>query len=702
MNKFNFKFIILLMVILILPCFVMAEEMESDIVARGIKIDDFGLEKIQMKEISFTRYADYLNTGKSAITVNGTLYNNYGKTLMVDVELTFYNKNKKVLDVDRSSVEINASSKAYYREVIYEKEVGYSFDDIAFYSLKIICDTDLEIVADSEKDLYVFENYKVKIKVNKNNNHNVEESFDLNFKNHVDTFVFGIPYRLKYTLEDGTKINKRVYMSNIKVNDEVDLKTEEGNRNLYIGDIDRNNNRKSYIINYDYNVFEDTIEKQDEFVFYVVNNRENKIDGLSFIIEFPTDLEKANVYFMDEHGTKLESVDYKVEGNVISGKFDQMINSNVSYAIKVILDDGYFVNAEKNVSSATVLAIMASIVSLIITVIVWFAQKKRDNSYKYKSIYFNEKINSLEMGYLYKGEVRDEDIATLLINLANKGYIKVEKTKKSYKLVKVKDYDSDDRVEKVFMKELFQDEKEVTRKELVHNVDYMKNNIEFKLQKHKKKNRLFVRPVFNYKLIFWLMIALIFLFSTMNIFSEYQTNAIGVNFAVGLIGYVVLLYGILYENVRIEKVIYTFVGLMFIIAPIILTSYEAFAVDKLKLITYIIGIVSMLVIITISRMMSNRSYYGTKMLNKINAYKNYVIDFDDTMEELKRNKYCFYEVLPYTFVLGISDKWYSKFKDLDIVKPKWYDTDNFDLDDFYKDIKDVYADIFISLKNSEK
>ena len=702
MKKFNLKMIILFMVICLLPSFVVALEASSDVVPRAAKIDNFGLEKIQMRNIGFTRYINYYGKNKAAITINGTLFNDYGRDLTVEVELTFFDKNKKPMDIITTPVEVKAKNKGSYSVLIGEKDVSYKFDDIGFYSLKIISDADLDLISDSEKDLYIFENYKVKIKINKNNVHNVEESFDLNFRKHVDTFSFSIPYRLKYTLEDGSKISKRVVMSNIIVNDDVELRTEDGNRNLYIGNSDKDSKRKSYLINYNWNAFEDTIDKRDEFVFYIVNNRENKIDGLSFLVEFPEKINDKDVYFMDEHGTKLENVDYKVEDNVISGKFDFLINSSVSYAIKVVLKDKYFENTEKNVSAATIIAIMVSVFALAITVIVWFAQKKRNNSVVYNHLYFNEKINSLELGYLYNGVVKEKDIATLLINLANKGYIEVEKNKKGYKILKVKEYDSDDRVEKVFMKELFQNEDVVTRKELINNVDCMKNNIEFKLQKHKKKNRLFVRPIFNYKLFFWFMVSAIFAFSTINIFLEYQISAIMVNIVVGLIGYIVLLYGILYENVRIEKIIYTFVGLMFIVAPIVLTKYEAFIVDKLKLITYIIGIVSMLVIITITRMMSTRSFYGTKMFNKINAYKNYLIDFDESMEELKKNKYCFYEVLPYTFVLGISDKWYEKFKDLDIVKPKWYDVDEFELESFYKDIKDIYADIFISLKNSGK
>ena len=57
-------------------------------------------------------------------------------------------------------------------------------------------------------------------------------------------------------------------------------------------------------------------------------------------------------------------------------------------------------------------------------------------------------------------------------------------------------------------------------------------------------------------------------------------------------------------------------------------------------------------------------------------------------------------MLPYALVLGISDKWCNKFKEKELKKPSWYICEKFNLDDFYSDVKNIYSDIFVSLKNS--
>jgi len=702
MKKDFRKFLLLMLVIMLLPVFVMAKRVESDVTDIGSILKIFELDKIKITNVGYTRYSNFRSTARPAVVVGGKVFNGYTKAVEVSMELHLYDKNRNVLDVYNQVVKVGANNNKDYFEVIYLDTVNYKYTDIMYYSLTSDIDSDLVMYGESEKDLYVFENYDIKVKVNKNNVYNIEESFDLKFRKYVDTIRYGIPFRLQYTKEDGTKINKRAVMSNIHVSDDFELMTEEGIRNLYIGEEDKESTNKSYNIKYDYDVGKDTIKGKDEFVFYLVNNRDNKIDGIKFEVEFPDVIKDEKIYFMDQHGTYIDNFEYEVVGNKIVGKFSGMINSGVNYAIKVVLPNKYFKNTSNNISSITIMALFISVLFLAISILIWFAQRRRDALVKCNSIYFEKPINSLEMGYLYNGVVKDKDIATLLMTLANKGYINVDRTKKSYRIVKVKEYDSNDRVEKVFMSELFKKQDSITRKDLVNNVDCMKNNIEFKLKDHQKKNRLFINPLLSYKLLFWVMIVVIFVLCTINIFFEYQESAVVVNCILGSIGFITLLYGMIYEKVKIEKALYIFVGLILIISPIVLTKYLAFIQDGIKLTTYIVGIISMIVIVSFAKAMSDRTLYGVKVYNQINAYKKYLTEFNNASKEMKKNKYCFYEVLPYTFVLGISDKWYHKFINEEVPQVDWYKTNKFELEEFYTDIKDIYADIFISLKNSEK
>jgi uncharacterized membrane protein YraQ (UPF0718 family) len=184
---------------------------------------------------------------------------------------------------------------------------------------------------------------------------------------------------------------------------------------------------------------------------------------------------------------------------------------------------------------------------------------------------------------------------------------------------------------------------------------------------------------------------------------EYQPGTIFINSLLSVVGYLILLNGLLSKNNVMEKVLSTLVSLILIVSPIVLTSYGAYFQDILYTTVYILGIVISLVIASIVSTMSDRTRYGNRMLNKINAYKVYLIESKDSIieKELKDNKYCIYEVLPYTLSLGITDKWMEKFYDKLVVKPKWYiSKDKFNLNDFYIDVMNIYSDVFIALKKN--
>ena len=41
-----------------------------------------------------------------------------------------------------------------------------------------------------------------------------------------------------------------------------------------------------------------------------------------------------------------------------------------------------------------------------------------------------------------------------------------------------------------------------------------------------------------------------------------------------------------------------------------------------------------------------------------------------------QNPTYFYNILPYTYVLGVSDKWIKKFESISLQAPCWYDSSN--------------------------
>ena len=80
-----------------------------------------------------------------------------------------------------------------------------------------------------------------------------------------------------------------------------------------------------------------------------------------------------------------------------------------------------------------------------------------------------------------------------------------------------------------------------------------------------------------------------------------------------------------------------------------------------------------------------RTKYGTEMLEKLSGFKNFLKTVEkDKLESLVMdNPNYFYDILPFTYVFNISDKWIKKFESISLQAPSWYDSpDAFNISSF--------------------
>jgi uncharacterized membrane protein len=75
--------------------------------------------------------------------------------------------------------------------------------------------------------------------------------------------------------------------------------------------------------------------------------------------------------------------------------------------------------------------------------------------------------------------------------------------------------------------------------------------------------------------------------------------------------------------------------------------------------------------------MNRRTLEGEQLFARLMGFRNFMIRAEkDRIEKLVMdNPSYFYDVLPYAYVLGVSDKWARNFEGLDIQPPSWYYTD---------------------------
>lgn len=76
--------------------------------------------------------------------------------------------------------------------------------------------------------------------------------------------------------------------------------------------------------------------------------------------------------------------------------------------------------------------------------------------------------------------------------------------------------------------------------------------------------------------------------------------------------------------------------------------------------------------------MPKRTAYGNEMLGKIRGFKRFLETAEKPQLEklVQQNPEYFYNILPYTYVLGVSEKWISQFETIALKAPDWYDSTN--------------------------
>jgi uncharacterized membrane protein len=119
-------------------------------------------------------------------------------------------------------------------------------------------------------------------------------------------------------------------------------------------------------------------------------------------------------------------------------------------------------------------------------------------------------------------------------------------------------------------------------------------------------------------------------------------------------------------------------GLLFGGIPFVIFVLPSLIEFPLYIVCYVIGILSIIGMQICLAYLPKRTPYGNEMLGKIRGFKNFLVTAEkDKLEALvMENPTYFYNILPYTYALGISDKWIKKFETINLQAPTWYDSTN--------------------------
>ena len=307
-----------------------------------------------------------------------------------------------------------------------------------------------------------------------------------------------------------------------------------------------------------------------------------------------------------------------------------------------------------------------------------------------------QKLNSAELGFFLKGEALREDMLTLFLSLANKGYLKVKEVEdevlfvknKTFKVIKIKEYTGKNEYEKMFFDIMFENKDEVTENELRKIFSYRLKNLEKKLESKTNIKKIF-EDTGSIKGMLVLIIGILVLLLTLALpmFAMYGPKSLIVSM------FLVVLEVLAFSSVNsipeydyskkrnvILGIVLFFEFLFFISIPFVSVK-RLFYAELMYRVVYCVGLFCFAIIVFIRRYMAKRTKWGIELLGEVEGFKDYLLNQKEIEEKLNKNNQYIYEMLPYIYVLGLIDEWNKVYCNEKLEKPNWYElSDEFELD----------------------
>lgn len=544
---------------------------------------------------------------------------------------------------------------------------------------------------------YNITKYDVEIVVDEHNKYSIKENIDTYFNVSKHGIVRRIPLYNNIKRQDGNNEKNRVLISNIKVSEEFDLSRENNNYVLKIGSADKTlTGKHSYTISYDYDIGLDKNNKYDELYFNIIGtNSDTSISNVTFKITMPKEFDASKLGFSyGEYGeSNTDNISYDVDGNVITGSFDGTLLAGEGLNVRMELPEGYFIRKSVSSSLLECWYYIIPILGVIVAYVVWKKYGKDDQVVDVVSFYPPENMNSLDVAFAKKGSVNSNDAVSLLVYLASKGYIKIVEDKKSksrFTIQKVKEYDGNNKEEELFFRGLFKKVWDSISSDELNESFYLTiNSILTKKNSTANRKELFNSKSSNKRYILFLFMLITSSLSTIIPALGYKLSDVIFSIIIcNLIGIVALIIvGIIYDNNCTKKGLNSALGFAFFfvlalaVANFTIIGFEYIYYDTVYLIGFILCMVCTYLIYFFYLIVTKRTEYGNKVLGEVNGFKKFLETAEkDKLESLVHDDPSyFYNILPYAYVLGVSDAWIKQFEGIAIAPPEWYESaDTFD------------------------
>ena len=298
---------------------------------------------------------------------------------------------------------------------------------------------------------YEVTNYNMTAVVGKDHTYTVEENIRVDIPDQLQRVEFAIP-------------SGNFRISDIEVENALyEAKTASEASRVVITDPEKlSPGQHVYTIKYKIREYRDHDSAKDMFYFDVLLPEwEQPIKKVSIDVSFPEDFPfndmqcYAGQFGVQDVNNKITfKADEASHSVKVTGK---MIPENFGITLKAQLPDGYWEKTLDGSWSITAITLIMTGLSLIL-LILWIIGGRDPRVKKETVTKPIDELTPVELGYIFNSEVRTKDVLNMILQFAQKGYLKIsEYEPKRYKLIKGKAPVNEERMYRNAYRILFED-----------------------------------------------------------------------------------------------------------------------------------------------------------------------------------------------------------------------------------------------------
>lgn len=543
----------------------------------------------------------------------------------------------------------------------------------------------------SAQEAFVIDDANITMTVHEDGTVEIQEQYQLDFSQYRHGFYRNIPnkYHMDFTI-DGKTESKDYYfpVKNVECSTTCSIEGDSNAVIVKLGDPDREViGKQDYTIRYTVKTKDLDLSNHAQMLYWnLITGFDTEVKHLSYEITMPKAFDQNEVFtYTGAYGEAEKGLTHSVSGTTISGETKQSLYNNESATIKVNLDNNYFQYPKQK--DYGLLSMGIGIAVLLIAGFLFIKFGKDDEVIVTVEFKAPDGLDSASVGYVIDGVVENKDILSLIIDWANRGFLLIHDRKEGFQLEKLKEMDETNSksYERVFFEEIFSGDRTLVGEDDLKNVGTAKAlaNAKRKLSSsfhNDPTKRIYTNASIALQVFMLFMIVLpSAVFTLLSAYAKYEMAMMVIPYGIpSLLLLILCIPWIILMRKRyvMQKSVFMITSVIMILLNGVLIAFNAFLqilVGANLIAVIVLGVITVILIILMI-FMDKHTEQGNRWLGQILGLKEFIISCEKDQIELlaEEDPTSFFAVLPYAYVLGVSDVWVKKFENIVLPEPGWY------------------------------